>query len=133
MRAFFVPLILPEGIFFKKIVFYLNVQCNKYTFRIYILVHIKKHYFIHFCCLFLKSLKAVSASLIYVSIDYSQQPFLVLQTIKGPVKYIFPTAAVLAFIDFIKSFIDFLATSQNRNKAVEVFVAIMELKADCIR
>ena len=34
--------------FFLTNVFYLNVQCIKYTFRIYIHLHIKKHYVIHF-------------------------------------------------------------------------------------
>ena len=33
------------------------------TFRIYMFLRIKKHYFIHFCCLFLKSSKAFSVSL----------------------------------------------------------------------
>ena len=32
-------------------------------FRIYILLHIKKHYLIYFCCLFLKSSKAFNVSL----------------------------------------------------------------------
>ena len=45
-------------------VFNLNVQYTKYTLRIYILLPIKKYYFIHFCCLFLKSWKAFSVSLI---------------------------------------------------------------------
>ena len=49
--------------FFSRIVFYLSVQCIEYTFRIYILLHIKERYFIHFCCLFLKSSKAFSVSL----------------------------------------------------------------------
>ena len=46
-RAFSVPFILPK---------------SAYTFRIYILLHIKKHYFIHFCYLFLKSSKVSSVS-----------------------------------------------------------------------
>ena len=33
-------------------VFYLYVQCFEYTFRIYVLLHIKKHYFIHFLACF---------------------------------------------------------------------------------
>ena len=33
-------------------VFYLNVECIEYTFRIYILLHIKKHYCIHFLVCF---------------------------------------------------------------------------------
>ena len=44
--------------------FYFNAYCIKYTFRIYILLHDKKHYFLDFCYLFLKSLKALSVSLI---------------------------------------------------------------------
>ena len=43
-------------------------KCNKYTFRIYILLHIKKIYFTYFCWLFLKSLKAFSVSLISDSV-----------------------------------------------------------------
>ena len=34
--------------FFLTFVFYLKVHCIEYTFRIYILLHIHKHYFIHF-------------------------------------------------------------------------------------
>ena len=37
---------------FSRFVFYLNVYCLEHTFRTYILSHIKKHYFIHFRCLF---------------------------------------------------------------------------------
>ena len=53
-----------ETLFFLTFVFYLNVQCIEYTFRICIFLQIKKHYFIHFCSLFLKSLKAFIVSLI---------------------------------------------------------------------
>ena len=48
---------------FITFVFYLNILFIEYTFRIYILLHIKKHYFIHFCCLFLKLSKAFRVSL----------------------------------------------------------------------
>ena len=66
-RVFFVPFFFffffcPKGIFLT-FVFYLNVECIEYTFRIYILSHIKKHYFKHFCYLFLKSSKAFRVSL----------------------------------------------------------------------
>ena len=63
-RIFFVPFILSEGNFFKVcvlspfIVYWIHFQ------NIYILLHIKKHYFIHFRCLFLKSSKAFNVSLI---------------------------------------------------------------------
>ena len=50
---------------FLTFAFNLNVQCIKYTSRIHILLHIKNHYFIHFCCLFLKWWKAFSVSLNY--------------------------------------------------------------------
>ena len=46
-KAFFVPLILSEGNFLT-FVFYFNVWCIKYIFRIYILLHNKKDYFKHF-------------------------------------------------------------------------------------
>ena len=59
-ESFFVSLVLSERIFFNICV---SPQCCiEYTFRIYILLHIKKHYFIHFYCLFLKSSKAFSVS-----------------------------------------------------------------------
>ena len=48
-RAFFVPFILSEEKFFNICVL---SQCIEYTFRIYILFHIKKHYFIHFLLVF---------------------------------------------------------------------------------
>ena len=51
----------------KKFFFNICVlsQCIviEYTFRIYIRLHIKKHYFIHFRCLLLKSLKILSVPL----------------------------------------------------------------------
>ena len=49
---------------FLAFAFYLNVKCIEYTFRIYIPLHIQKHCFIHFFCLFLKSPKAFNVSLI---------------------------------------------------------------------
>ena len=61
-RAFFVPFILSEGNFFnicllsQYVVFWIHFQ-NIHT------LHIKKHHFIHFYCLFLKSLKTLSVSL----------------------------------------------------------------------
>ena len=39
-EGIYVPFILSEGIFLT-FVFNLNVQCIEYTFRIYILLHIK--------------------------------------------------------------------------------------------
>ena len=58
-----------EGIFCtvyfvrRKFFCILDVYWIKYTFRIHILVHIKKHYFIRFFCLLSKSSKAFSVSL----------------------------------------------------------------------
>ena len=62
-RVFFVTFILPEENFLTFVLFQctLSTEC---TFRIYILLHIKKH-FMHFFCLFLKSSKAFSVSLNY--------------------------------------------------------------------
>ena len=48
---------------FLTFVFYLNVQCVDYTFRICTLLYIKNNSFIQFCCLFLRSSKALSVSL----------------------------------------------------------------------
>ena len=53
-RGIFVPFILSEVKYFLRFVFYLNVCFIEYIFRIYTFLHIKKHYFIYFCCLFLK-------------------------------------------------------------------------------
>ena len=49
-------------IFFKHL-FYLNIYRTEWTFRIYILSHIKKQYLIHFCYLVLKLPKVFGASL----------------------------------------------------------------------
>ena len=54
-RKVFVPFILSQWNFFLRFVFYYNIQYIEYTFRIYILLHIKKEYFIHFCCFRRKS------------------------------------------------------------------------------
>ena len=55
--AFFAIFILSEGfVLFQYIVYWINFQ-SIYTFTY------KKHYLIHFCCLFLKSSKAFSVSL----------------------------------------------------------------------
>ena len=55
--AFFVPFILSEGHFFNIcVVYWIHFQ-NIHTFPY------QKHYFVHFCCLFLKPSKAFSASL----------------------------------------------------------------------
>ena len=61
-RVFFAPLILPEGNIF--IICFLT-QCIAYWihFQNNILLHIKKHYSMHFCCLFLKLSKAFSVYL----------------------------------------------------------------------
>ena len=69
-KAFFVPFILSKGNFLR-FVFYLSVQCIEYTFRIYILLHLKKYYFIHFCCLFPKKTKAFSVSLSHFNLTWS--------------------------------------------------------------
>ena len=53
---------------FPTFVFYLNVYYIEYAFRIFILLYIKKHYFIHFFCLFWKSRKAFSVSLSEVGV-----------------------------------------------------------------
>ena len=57
--AFFAPFILSEGNFVSICVL---SQCIIY-FRIHILLHMKKHYFIHFYCWLLKLSKAFSISL----------------------------------------------------------------------
>ena len=62
VSAFFVTFILSEGIFLT-FAFYLSICCIEWAFRIYINLYIKKHYFIHYCCLFSESLNAFSVSL----------------------------------------------------------------------
>ena len=63
--AFFIMFILSEGSFFHICVL---LQCIVYwiSFRIFIRLHVKKCYFIYFCCLFLKSSKAFSVSLTWM-------------------------------------------------------------------
>ena len=58
---FSVQFVLLEGIFLN--LFYLISSVLHYAFKIQILLHMKKHHFIHFCCLFLKSSKSFSVSL----------------------------------------------------------------------
>ena len=58
--VFFVTFILSEGNFLNIFVL---APCIEQTFRINILLHIRKHYFIHFWCFFLKLSKAFSVSL----------------------------------------------------------------------
>ena len=50
---------------FLRFVFYHNVKCIEYTFRVLILLHVKKYYinYITFSCLFLKLSKTFSVSL----------------------------------------------------------------------
>ena len=55
----FVTLFCPEDIFLM-FVFYLNLLCIERTFIISILLHIKKHCFLRFYCLFFKLGKAVT-------------------------------------------------------------------------
>ena len=62
IEDFFVSLVWSEGTFLKICVLFQCI-CIEYTFRIYILLQIKKRYFIHFCCLFLKSSKILSVFL----------------------------------------------------------------------
>ena len=63
-NVFFVPFILSKGNAFN-IVFFLNIEFIEYAFRIYMLLDFKKHYFIHFFCLLLKSSNAFSVSLMF--------------------------------------------------------------------
>ena len=53
-RAFFVPFILPEGNFLRYVFISMCCVLNTLLEYTYIHLHIKKNYFIHFCCLFLK-------------------------------------------------------------------------------
>ena len=100
-RAFLYCLFGPKEIFLT-FVFLLNVQCIEYTFRIYVLLHIKKLYFINFCYLFLKSSKAFNVSLChnmsetqfimhYLQIIISTKILLLLYTTNKPFLYIQPT------------------------------------------
>ena len=76
-RAFFVPLILSKGNF---LTFAFYLKCVEYTFRKYILLHIKKYYFIHFCRLFLKPWKTFSVSFSKHFLLYDLWYFLQLRT-----------------------------------------------------
>ena len=51
-ECIFCNVFFPKGIFLTFL-FYLNVKCIEWIFRTYILLHNKKHDFIHFCSLFL--------------------------------------------------------------------------------
>ena len=71
-----------ESIFWPEVIFFnicvLSPQCmysvlNNLSEYIATLLHIKKHYFIHFCCLFLKSLKAFSVSIRFEAINLTKK------------------------------------------------------------
>ena len=68
-RAFLYRLFCPKKIFLIY-VFYVNVQCIEYTSRTYILLHIKKTLLYTLFCLFLKSSKAFSVSLKFITQFY---------------------------------------------------------------
>ena len=68
---FFQRLFWPHGIFLT-FVFYLNLQCIEYTFRIYILLHIKKYYSIPFCFLFFKIVESLQ---IILKVSFISVPF----------------------------------------------------------
>ena len=68
-EVLFVPFILSEGNLFN-IAIYLSVYCIKYTFRIYILLHIKSYYFIHFLSVF----KIVESLQCLLKIKIKQNP-----------------------------------------------------------
>ena len=61
-RAFFAPFILSKGKFFKICFISLYSVLNTLSERTCFYLS-KKHYFVHFCCLFWKSSKAFSVSL----------------------------------------------------------------------
>ena len=71
-----------ESIFWPEVIFFnicvLSPQCmysvlNNLSEYIATLLHIKKHYFIHFCCLFLRSLKAFSVSIRFEAINLTKK------------------------------------------------------------
>ena len=67
-KDFLYCLFCPKEFFLTFVLIYSISQCivywiHEYTFKINTLLHIKKHYFIQFCCLFIKSLKAFSVFL----------------------------------------------------------------------
>ena len=75
-RSFFVPFVLFQGIFLA-LMFYLNAWCIEYTFRIYILLHIKKHYFIHSLLVFkiVKSLQCILTMQDEISSQFNKLKF----------------------------------------------------------
>ena len=62
-RAFFVSFVLSEGNLFNISVLSQCIVCTEYTFRIFILLHIKKQYFIHFFLLDFKIVKSLQCIL----------------------------------------------------------------------
>ena len=61
-RGYFLNRLFWTKEFFLTYLFYLSVLCIKQTFKIYIPLHIKKHYFIHFFACLFKSSRAVGVS-----------------------------------------------------------------------
>ena len=110
---FLYRLFCPNEIFLT-FVFYFNT-CTECTFRIHILLHIKKHYFIHFCCFSLKSSKAFSVFLSNHRWDVSDSK----------------TIPACHYLDYSNHNVNTYAkttvmeTIKNRNKPIEVIHDIL--------
>ena len=57
---------------FLIFLFYRNVYCIEYTFRIYILLHVKEHNFMHFFMLIFKIIESLQCILKWVNITMTE-------------------------------------------------------------
>ena len=119
-REFFITFILFEGHFFNICVL---SQCIVYWIHIQN-IHIKKYYFIHFCCWFLKSSKAFSVSLRILSVNVSKSTvswklriwsYLLKKSLNQ--NFIFCIVLSIKVLFFIK----FLSTKKNWFQKANVF------------
>ena len=70
-EGIFVPFILSKVIFLIFL-FYRNVYCIEYTFRIYILLHVKEHNFMHFFMLIFKIIESLQCILKWINITMTE-------------------------------------------------------------
>ena len=93
MRAFCVPFILSEVDFFNICIL---SQYIVYWIHFHNILLKKRYYFMYFCCLFLKSSKAFSVSLVLTEADKIEE-----KEVKLSNKTLLHRKSLIAFADYV--------------------------------
>ena len=123
---YFVACVLSKGIFSRLCFILMYIVLN--TLSEYIQFYIsKKHYFIHFCCLFLKSLKAFSVSLIIMYCSLKSSTFIEhTKRIEGFItEYIYRQVKLPSHKMFLNSLHEFWLLSIKERLWKETFFCIV--------